>query len=142
MNNPLELWREYDIIRLGTYMLIMNCVWYKFIANSFYLQQLDLINNKPTTYRNWSMVLVYMIMLLGLNKLVLPLLNPNATFIEVWKIVRIYSLLVYGVLNLTNHAIIDGWSWQLTIVDLSWGMFMSTLSVWLTLRTSKSSHEE
>ena len=36
--------------------------------------------------------------------------------------------LAYGTYEFTNYATLKGWHWQMVVVDLSWGMFLTGLA--------------
>ncbi len=36
------------------------------------------------------------------------------------------GLLVYGVYNFTNMALLKGWPWQVTALDIAWGIFLTS----------------
>lgn len=36
------------------------------------------------------------------------------------------GLVAYGTYNLSNLATLAGWPWQLTVIDMAWGMFLSS----------------
>ncbi len=38
------------------------------------------------------------------------------------------GLVAYGTYNLSNLATLRGWPWQLTIIDMTWGTFLSSAS--------------
>jgi uncharacterized membrane protein len=38
------------------------------------------------------------------------------------------GLVAYGTYDLSNLATLRGWAWQLTVIDMAWGTFLSALS--------------
>lgn len=40
------------------------------------------------------------------------------------------GLTVYGVYNLTNLALLKGWTWQVTAADVAWGILLTAAAAW------------
>ena len=38
------------------------------------------------------------------------------------------GLVAYGTYDLSNLATLRGWAWQLTVIDMAWGTFLSALA--------------
>lgn len=56
----------------------------------------------------------------------------------------IMGLLLYGTVDLTNCALIDSWSWLISLVDMAWGttacavtaLLQVSLHTWLSSRST------
>jgi uncharacterized membrane protein len=42
-----------------------------------------------------------------------------------------FGLVCYATYDLTNQAIVVGWPWHVTIIDLAWGAFVTGISAWV-----------
>ena len=40
----------------------------------------------------------------------------------------VYGFACYGTYCLTNHSIMKEWSWSLSISDMIWGIFLSSMT--------------
>ena len=38
----------------------------------------------------------------------------------------LFGLLAYATYDLTNLATIEGWAWQVSVIDMIWGTFLNT----------------
>ena len=83
---------------------------------------------------------VYVLMVIGLYYFCVYLRSAS-----LWDALRrgaMLGLLMYGVFDLTNYAIIEGWSLPLSVFEILWGMvicgltaiFMRIVTVWLLPR--------
>jgi uncharacterized membrane protein len=39
----------------------------------------------------------------------------------------LFGLVTYAAYDLTNHATVQNWPWQVTVVDMLWGTVLSTV---------------
>jgi uncharacterized membrane protein len=46
----------------------------------------------------------------------------------------LFGVVCYATYDLTNQATIAGWPWQVTVVDLAWGAFVTAVSAWAGYR--------
>jgi uncharacterized membrane protein len=46
----------------------------------------------------------------------------------------LFGVVCYATYDLTNQATIAGWPWQVTVVDLAWGGFVTAVSAWAGYR--------
>jgi uncharacterized membrane protein len=50
----------------------------------------------------------------------------------------VFGLCTYGTYDLTNHAVLKVWSWEITLIDMAWGAALTALAAaagaWLQRR--------
>ncbi|MBI4215582.1 MAG: DUF2177 family protein [Parcubacteria group bacterium] len=107
-------------------LILLDALWLNIIAGAFYKNQLGALG----TYLNGklqvnivSAAAVYLLLALGLVIFVYPktlAMSPGAAFL--WG--ALFGAVVYGIYDLTNHAIIKNWSLILSLADISWGIFL------------------
>jgi uncharacterized membrane protein len=49
-----------------------------------------------------------------------------------------FGLVCYATYDLTNQAIVVGWPWHVTIIDLAWGASVTAVSAWVAHRVSRA----
>ena len=118
--------------------LIIDLIWLGLVARGFYGRYLGfLMSPKP----NWAAaILFYLLFILGLLIfVVVPGLQagslPSDGFATPGKAVllgALFGLFTYATYDLTNLATIKDWPLIITIVDLIWGMILSSLVTWIS----------
>ncbi|HUS52203.1 MAG TPA: DUF2177 family protein [Candidatus Bathyarchaeia archaeon] len=97
----------------------LDFIWLGFIARNFYDQQLEAF----TRTLNWPpAILTYILIPLGIFLFVLPKVSKKQASSFFWG--AVFGLIVYGVYDLTNLAILAGWSLAMVVGDILWGMFI------------------
>lgn len=56
---------------------------------------------------------------------VIPGLKEGALFGALWR-GALFGLLAYATYDLTNLATIEGWPWQVSVIDMVWGTSLNT----------------
>ena len=54
------------------------------------------------------------------------------SWVQAWLTGAFFGLVVYGVYELTNLAVLDGWPVALVAIDMAWGTFLSAVVSVLT----------
>ena len=106
--------------------LIIDVIWLSFATKSFYRPLIgNLLSEKPVM---WAAALFYSIYVLGMAIVVIqPCINSDSIFKTVYT-GFIFGLVAYGTYNLTNMAVLKGWSPTVTFVDMFWGGSLTALS--------------
>ncbi len=65
---------------------------------------------------------VYLLLAAGMVLFVRPLIERQSTA-HAALIGAAFGAVVYGVYELTNRSLLNGWSWQVVAVDMLWGTF-------------------
>jgi uncharacterized membrane protein len=102
-----------------------DMVWLVFVARSFYKKYLGYIM-APTV--NWlPAIIFYLLFIVGiLVFVVLPGVKENSLQSTILKAL-LFGLITYATYDLTNLATINQWPLAVTLVDLIWGMVLSTI---------------
>lgn len=102
----------------------IDLVWIGFVMNWFYQRELgDLARrvNGSLAPRWGAALLVYILIPLGIVLFVKPLVPSTASYVHAFRWGALFGLVVYGVYDLTNRAVLQNWSLQMTIADIVWG---------------------
>ena len=102
-----------------------DMVWLVFVARSFYKKYLGYLM-APTV--NWAAAIIfYLLFIVGiLAFVVLPGIKENSLPYTIFRAV-LFGLITYATYDLTNLATVNNWPLLITLVDLVWGMVLSTI---------------
>ena len=114
---------------------IIDVIWLSFATKSFYRPLLgDLISDKPVL---WAAGLFYLLYMFGMGVIVIqPCIEPEGLSKSLYT-GFIFGLVAYGTYNLTNMAVLNGWSPTVTFVDMFWGGSLTALSATTGLYLAK-----
>lgn len=101
----------------------IDFVWLKYMANSFYREQLgELMLESPKLGIAGAFYLVFALAVVVLA--VLPALRAND-----WTIALLYGALLgfaaYGTYDITNMATLKNWPVLMSLVDMAWGTVLT-----------------
>lgn len=117
------------ILATAVTFILLDAIWLGFLAKSIYIKQMgDLISIKNGNIQAnvAAAILVYIILIGGIVVFVQPLAGHSLSAALVYGI--LYGLVSYGTYDLTNMAVIKGWTWTVTAVDMLWGMTICSVS--------------
>ena len=77
-------------------------------------------------FRILPAVLFYLMHIAGILVLVLPRAQGELRAAATYG--AMFGLCTYGTYDLTNHAVLKLWSWELTLIDMAWGAFITGLA--------------
>lgn len=102
----------------------VDMVWLGLISRAFYKKHLGFLMAPDI---NWYAALIfYFLFILGiLVFVVLPGIKENALPLMLVK-AAFFGLVTYATYDLTNLATVKDWPLVITIVDLIWGMVLTT----------------
>ena len=103
----------------------VDMLWLGLIARTFYKKHLGYLM-APSV--NWTAAIIfYLMFIVGvLVFVVLPGLEKQSLKITLIRAV-LFGLITYATYDLTNLATVRDWPLTVTIVDLIWGMVLTTL---------------
>ena len=106
--------------------LLIDVIWLSFATKSFYRPLIgELLTDKPIL---WAAALFYLLYVIGMSIVVIqPCINDDSVFKSVY-IGFVFGLVAYGTYNLTNMAVLKGWSPTVTFVDMFWGGSLTAVS--------------
>tara|TARA_B100001027_G_C16119540_1_gene264252 strand:- start:164 stop:577 length:414 start_codon:yes stop_codon:yes gene_type:complete len=115
--------------------LVIDIIWLSFATKSFYRPLIgNLLAEKPVI---WAAALFYILYVFGMSLIVI---QPCIDSVGIFKTIYtgfIFGLVAYGTYNLTNMAVLDGWSPTVTFVDMFWGGFLTATSATTGLYIAK-----
>lgn len=118
-----------DYIKIYTAMavtfLAVDGLWLGVIAKNFYKKYLgDLMSANPNYVAAGVFYAMYLFGLLML--IVLPAARENSLTRVIWS-GALFGLVCYATYDLTSQAVIKNWPINVTVVDLIWGTFITTI---------------
>jgi uncharacterized membrane protein len=115
--------------------LIIEIIWLSFSVKSFYGPKIGhLFTDKPVI---WAAVMFYIVYVFGLCVVIIePSINFDNTLKFLFK-AFMFGLAAYGTYNLTNMAVIKGWSPSIVFVDMLWGGSLTAFSSYLGIFLAK-----
>ena len=115
--------------------LIIDVIWLSFATKSFYRPLIgNLLTDKPVM---WAAALFYLLYVFGMALVVIqPCMDSTSLFKTVYT-GFIFGLVAYGTYNLTNMAVLKGWSPTVTFVDMFWGGSLTAVSATTGLYLAK-----
>ena len=106
--------------------LIIDVIWLSFATKSFYRPHIgDLLLDQPIM---WAAFLFYLIYMFGMTIIVIqPSLDLNSLAKPIYM-GFVFGFVAYGTYNLTNMAVLKGWSPYVVFVDMFWGGILTAFS--------------
>ena len=106
--------------------LIIDVIWLSFATKSFYRPLIgNLLTDKPVM---WAAALFYILYVFGMALVVIQPCIESSNLIRTLYTGFIFGLVAYGTYNLTNMAVLKGWSPTVTFVDMFWGGSLTAVS--------------
>jgi uncharacterized membrane protein len=113
-------------------LLILDGIWLTVYMGERYKLQVEAIQGSEMHVKVWSASLSYILMIVGLLVFVLPKTNKKTLLRDSILYGGLFGLVVYGIYDFTAGAVLKDWDMKLAIVDILWGGFVYTLSVYLS----------
>jgi uncharacterized membrane protein len=102
---------------------LIDVLWLSTVATDLYDEQLGAL--RAASPNVVAAVLVYLVLLAGLVFFVVHPAVRAGSWVQAWVVGAFFGLVVYGVYELTNLAVVDGWPTPLVLIDMAWGTFLS-----------------
>ncbi|GAB3516733.1 DUF2177 family protein [Emticicia fontis] len=104
----------------------IDFLWLGLIAKNLYQQKLGFIMADKF---NWVAALIFYLMYVGgiLYFVIFPSLN-NGNWQTALLKGAILGILCYGTYDLTNMATLKNWPYEIVIIDILWGAFLTGLT--------------
>ncbi len=118
----MEFLKQFAVI--AVVFVVVDSIWIAGIANKFYKSQMgELLLKKP---KFAPAILFYVIYIFALVILILqPGLQHSLPYIS--EHAALFGLAMYATYDLTNLSTLKDWPIKVTLVDLAWGTFVTTL---------------
>ena len=105
---------------------IIDVIWLSFATKSFYRPLIgNLLSDKPVI---WAAALFYILYVIGMSLIVIQPCIDSDGVIKSLYIGFVFGLVAYGTYNLTNMAVLKGWSPTVVFVDMFWGGALTAFS--------------
>lgn len=105
-------------------ILIVDGIWLGYISKKFYLKEMSsfsMTENGSLKARIYPIVFIYLLMAFGFAYFI----NIASGFLfSNFLKGAFFGLVLYGVYDLTNHALIKEFSLKLVLVDMLWGSIL------------------
>lgn len=97
----------------------VDFVWLSTATSRLYKPLLgDLLSDQPKLGVAAGFYLLYVVGILALA--VIPGLQEGSVVAALWR-GALFGFLAYATYDLTNLATIQGWPWQIAVIDMIWG---------------------
>ena len=105
--------------------LAVDFLWLGLLAKRFYQRQLGHLFAENV---NWAAAfLFYLVFVLGLMVFVIyPAVKSGALVQALWM-GALFGLVTYATFDLTNLALVKGWPAGIALVDICWGIVLSSI---------------
>jgi uncharacterized membrane protein len=115
--------------------MIIDLFYLSLMAPTFYRAQVGFLFDSTT---NWTAVgLFYLEIVVGLLVFVIIPSLPGASFRQPFARAALYGLVTYGTYELSNLAVLKGWTVSMTVVDTLWGICVSIMVSFICLRFAR-----
>lgn len=103
---------------------VIDMVWLGFVAKNFYNEQIGFLMK---TKVEWIPALIfYLLFVVGLVVFVISPAIENKIWTQALFFGALFGLITYATYDLTNLATLKDWPLTVTMVDLIWGMAISS----------------
>jgi uncharacterized membrane protein len=106
-------------------LVVLDVIWLSFVAKGFYQKYLGYLMAPQVNFL--PAVIFYLLYAAGIIWFVV---YPNLKSGSVSGVVlqgAFLGLIAYAAYDLTNHATVKNWPWQMTVVDMAWGALLTAL---------------
>lgn len=116
-------------------VVLLDLTWFK-LSSSFYVKEIGFLFGEKINFI--PAIIFYLIYAIGIVYFVInPSIANGGSYINVLAIGAFFGLIAYGTYDFTNHATIKNWPIIVTIVDIIWGMFVTSASSLIAFYLSK-----
>jgi uncharacterized membrane protein len=124
------------LISIAT-MTVLDAGWLGYFAPRFYRKHIGFIlADKPDFVAAAAFYLIY---ILGLTVFVVyPGWNNLDSVLHIIGLGALYGLVTYATYDLTNQSTVKNWPLKVTIVDMLWGTFLTSVVSIVAVSTLKA----
>lgn len=116
-------------------VVLLDLTWFK-LSSSFYVKEIGFLFGEKINFI--PAIIFYLIYAIGIVYFVInPSIANGGSYINVLVIGAFFGLIAYGTYDFTNHATIKNWPIIVTIVDIIWGMFVTSATSLFAFYLSK-----
>ena len=115
-----------------TTLLLLDILWIYFFMGNKYKIMIKNIQGSDMKVNIIYASIAYILMIIGLNYIVLPLLDiNNITFKNCMTTGFLFGIILYGVYDFTIGAVLNKWDMKLAVIDVIWGGFVYFMSCYI-----------
>lgn len=115
-----------------TTLLLLDILWIYFFMGNKYKIMIKNIQGSDMKVNIIYASIAYLLMIIGLNYIVLPLLDiNNITFKNCMSTGFLFGIILYGVYDFTIGAVLNKWDMKLAVIDVIWGGFVYFMSCYI-----------
>lgn len=117
-------------------MGVFDFLWLGVVSKSFYRNQLGGLMAENV---NWlPAILFYLLYAFGVTVfLMLPLMSGELALGKGLLLAALFGAVAYATYDLSNWATLKDWPAMVVFVDIAWGTFFTTISVYISYWFSK-----
>ena len=104
---------------------LLDFLWLGLIAKPFYDRHLGYILRSQVLWT--AAILFYLFFLLGLVVFVIAPAVESGSLTKAILLGLFFGFITYQTYELTNYALVKDWPFIVVLVDISWGMVLSSL---------------
>lgn len=103
----------------------VDMLWLGFVAKDIYQKYMGHLM-RPTP--NWPVaILFYLLFLVGLIIFAIYPAIQNNSWTQALLYGAMFGFFTYMTFDLTNLAVLKGYSWEIAIIDIIWGIVLSSI---------------
>lgn len=116
------------LITLAVFTVI-DLIWLGFLGRPLYSKYIGHLLKKDV---NWTAAIVFYFMFIGMLYYFVIQNLTDETLLQTVINGGLFGFAMYATYDLTNLATLEGWSLEITIIDLIWGTFLGSLTTLLS----------
>lgn len=114
-------------------ILVIDGIWLGVVAKRFYAERLGYLMAPDVQW--WAAALFYLLFAAGVVFFVVMPLVEGGSLVRVFLTGAFFGLVAYATYDLTNQALVRSWPATVTIIDLTWGAFLTGVVSVISLAT-------
>ena len=120
------------LLKISLIMLVIDALWLNLYMGKIFNEMIKKITGKTMKIDLVAAILAYACMVLGVRYLGIPNIRNTHILKDSLCYGTLLGLLSFGVFDFTNKAVIPGYTWGVTLLDISWGCILNILTLYLT----------
>lgn len=120
------------ILKISIIMILIDSIWLNLFMANIFGKMIKNITGKNMKLDLLAALLAYSCMVLGVRYLGIPNIRDKHVFNDSIFYGTLLGLLSFGVFDFTNKAVIPGYKWSVTLLDIAWGCILNILTLYLT----------
>ena len=117
-------------------VFVIDFLWLGVVMSRFYKSELGVLARRAgdsLTPIWWAAFIVYLLIPLGIILFALPRVSPSGEFLSALFWGFLYGVTLYGIYDMTNYAMLQGWPIRMVFVDICWGGVLCALVTYIAV---------